>query len=164
LYFYVRNSSNAVEDPSYLYRFADSRERVPPPDGYTSKGMRVGIASGKQSGWVVRYSAKGCEFSRKDDLLWNKLESKIRDMGFQVIVTVPSAKDEYPNDSEALGGALQETYVNIAWIKQFRLRVTPTLLIFDFTGRLIWSHQGMLGPNDPKSALRAIKSSRGGRM
>ena len=78
-------------------------------------------------------------------------------MGYRVIVVVPTARDEYPNNTETPIGAQQESYINMEWIKQFRLTMTPTLLIFDPHQGLIWSHQGMLEPSDQTAAIRAIK-------
>jgi hypothetical protein len=141
-----------------LDRFARKLEPIPPPDGFTAKGVRVGIVPGRRAGWAVRYAANRCVYCRRDNTTWNRLAAELQRLGYQVIDVVPSAKDHYPNDA-APRGAPQEAYVSVKWIRRFRLTVTPTLLIFGPDQRLIWSRQGMLYPADPKSAVRVIEET-----
>jgi hypothetical protein len=47
-------------------------------------------------------------------------------------------------------------FINREWLDQYPLNLTPTLLIFDSSQRLVWHRSGMLSPADTASALRAV--------
>jgi len=89
---------------------------------------------------------------------WHPLSTTLQQLGYQVIILVPAAKDEYPKGAETPVGAPQESYVNLEWIRKFRLTKTPTLLIFNPRQELIWAHQGVLSSNDSISAIKTVKS------
>ena len=160
MYLHMRTlTGREDQNLALLSRFPGKQGISSPPDGFTSEGMRVEITPKTQLGWAVRYASPGCEYCREDEHLWSQLSSKLQQLHYQVIVIVPNARDEFPNDSETPKGALQEAFVNMEWIRQFRLSSTPTLLIVDRNQGLIWSRQGTLNPADPSSAVRAIQAS-----
>jgi hypothetical protein len=159
LWLYVK--TDKPENNPFLFRYGVKPEFTPPPDGFAADGEKA-AAPKSPSGWVVRYSAQSCKYCRKDENLWNPLQSELQRMGYQVFVVVPSARDEFSHQDASVLGTQQLTYVNMGWIKQFRLSETPTVLIFNNDG-LIWSHQGTLGASDPASALDATKSGIGRR-
>lgn len=157
LYLYARASIDRIaRHTDLMYRSPGEREIVPPPDGYTSSASMVSIPTAG-SGWAIRYASKDCQFCRADEPQWKLLSTELQRRGYRVIVVVPDAKEEYSPDAPSLAGAQQEAYVNIAWIKQFRLSVTPTLLLFAPNQTLIWAHEGALGAADRDSALRAVR-------
>jgi hypothetical protein len=161
LYLHLRNSfERTAQNPELLYRYGVGRVPTPAPDGYTSKGARIGVATQAKSGWVVRYAAKGCEFCRADELRWGPLSARLQELGYKIVVVVPTSKDEYPNNTQTPVGAAQEVYVNMEWIKAFKLTKTPTLMIFNSDQRLMWSHQGELEQSDSASAIHAVESWR----
>jgi thioredoxin-related protein len=86
------------------------------------------------------------------------LAEELKKMGYQIIIVVPAPENEYSNNSQIPQGAPQESYVDMEWVKQFRLTVTPTLLVFDHAKGLIWSHEGVLDNGDPSAVIRKIKS------
>ena len=47
-------------------------------------------------------------------------------------------------------------YVKMDWIKQFRLSSTPTVVIFDNKGRVLWQRRGMLKDVDYEAAEKII--------
>ena len=161
LFIYVKAAVERVSrDVTPYYRAAGEQGMVQPPEGFTSSGDKVELAGQRQLGWAVRYAAKNCQYCRKDDSLWIPLGRQLMQLGYQVIVIAPSTQDEYPDNTQPPPGALQESLVNMDWAKQFRLTVTPTLLIFDRTQGLIWAHTGMLQPADPQSVIKEIERSR----
>jgi hypothetical protein len=158
LFLYVKTvAGRATQDSDLLYRSNETHRLTIPPDGFTSNDLKADVNTSGKPGWIVRYTALGCEYCQADEPMWRRLSSELRKLGYQVIVIVPTTRDEYPSDSKTLVGAQQESLVNVGWIKQFRLNVTPTLLIFDTNRGLIWSHQGMLGEHDVESAFHTAK-------
>ncbi len=153
LFIYVR-ANYPTDDPRVLYRFANESGPVAPPAGFTSKGVRASVETANATGWAIRYAALHCGYCRKDEPLWNPLKTDLQRLGYSVIVIVPHAEDEFPTSS--LLGASQEVYVDMEWIRHFRLESTPTLLIFDAKRGLIWSHEGTLNPADPARAITTI--------
>jgi hypothetical protein len=132
---------------------------APAPYGYTTAGEALDIIHPDgQTGWAIRYAAKGCEYCRSD-FRWGPLASQLENLNYQVVVLLPSAKDAFSEDTLVPQGALQEAYPSMDWIKRFRLTVTPTLLIFGPDRQLIWHRQGMLSPTDSQSVLRAIEAA-----
>ena len=94
LFLYVRAAvAHSIQDPSLLYRFAEYSP-TPPPDGLTSNGVKVKIVPKRNSGWAVRYAAKACEYCRADETLWRGLSAELKELGYQVIVVVPTQRDE----------------------------------------------------------------------
>lgn len=155
---YLKNSGFQSE-ARLILRDPSSQGTFVPPVGF---GSCAGVGEDQLNshgyqGWAVRYSSNNCPFCKKDEALWNPLESGLREIGYRVFIIVPNTQDEFPPNSDELNGARQEVYVSLGWIKHFRLTVTPTLLLFNHRGELIWSHQGMLDPIDPSSALQAAK-------
>jgi hypothetical protein len=61
-------------------------------------------------------------------------------------------------------GSPQAVFVPMSWIKKFRLTFTPTFVVFGPSGRLLWTHQGTLAPDDMEAALEAVKSARRARQ
>lgn len=150
----------ASQDTGFLYRASGVHGAIPPPDGYTSKAVRVDLKTAGKSGWLVRYAAKGCEFCQRDEPSWMHFSERFRQLGYDVITVVPNAQQEYANGAEALTGSAQEAYVNMDWIKRFRLTGTPTLLVFSVDRGLIWVHVGTLEPDDLESAVRIATKSK----
>jgi len=148
---------HVAQDTTILYRSPDKTNTIGPPDGFNSSSIKVDITRKSNKGWVVRYAAKNCEFCRADEPRWNQMSADLQRLGYSVIFIVPQASEAYPDNSLALMGTREEVYVNLEWVKRFRLSMTPTLLIFAPDQKLLWFHQGALGPADPASAFRTIE-------
>jgi hypothetical protein len=147
---------SGVHEAGRRNRFAEKFEAIPPLDGFTAKDVKVSVGRDRQVGLAVRYASSECGFCRADKQ-WNRLAAELQRMRYQIIVVLPSAEDEYSDDAVTPRGTPQEAYVSIEWISRFFLTATPTVLIFRPDHRLIWSKEGMLGPTDPMSAVRAIE-------
>jgi hypothetical protein len=153
----VKKVNYSAQDSSLILRTSGGLDAAAPPDGFLATGVSLHSSTNKHNGWVVRYAAKECKYCRLDGPVWAQLKDDLQRRGYQIFVVVPSARDEFPSDSKDVAEAQEETYVNVKWIKLYRLSVTPTLLIFNGKHGLIWSHQGMLDSHDPGSAMRAIE-------
>jgi hypothetical protein len=133
------------------------RGPTPEPDGFDRSGAPIDFVPGS-TGLAVRYASGMCPYCRRDNG-WDILAPALRKRGFQVIVLLVTAKDEFTKDAVVPQGAPQVAYVSMEWIKRFRLVATPTLLLFDASRRLIWHHEGQLGLADTKNAVRAVDAA-----
>ena len=138
-----------------LYRMPAYQPDIP-PDGISVDGKRIRLAPSSTPLWAIRYAAQGCEYCREDEPVWNDLATALRAHGFVVITVVPSARDGRPDDNAVLSSDREEVYVNIGWIKRYRLSMTPTVLIFKRDRGLVWQHQGTLARADVDSAIHTI--------
>ena len=123
-------------------------------DGFEANWKRLEPLS-SHSGWAVRYAAKTCAFCA-EDTQWERLSAQLIKSGFKVTVLLPSADEAYPAQSLVPAGAPQIAFVSMDWMKQFRITITPSLLLFDRSGRLIWQQQGVLSPTNVEQALEVI--------
>lgn len=138
-----------------MYRAPGGRRPSAVPEGYTTSNDKVSSGQQVLSGWAVRYASPKCEFCRNDKQ-WSSLSAELQRLGLQIFAISPSANDAYPLAALVPRESRQEAYVSIEWIKQFRLRTTPTLLIFGADGRLIWCHRKTLSFDDKEAAIRAV--------
>ena len=146
----------AYYSPSYMYRRMNYPTSV--PSGYLGSGKRIALQD-PDARWVMRYGAKSCLYCKEDEAIWLTLAAELKQRKY-VIVTVPlSAQDEYPANSTALADGTQVTFINTSWVKPFRLRKTPTVLIFAGRKGAIWAHEGKLDAGDVRSALKAADHS-----
>jgi hypothetical protein len=126
------------------------------PVGLTSELERVVPVAAAGRGVAIRFASKNCKYCQQDTPLWNKMATALQQKGYQSIVLVPSAKDEYHRSDLVPAGAQQMAYVDIEWLSHLRLHATPLLLIFDSRGNLMWSHEGVLALSDLASAERMV--------
>jgi thioredoxin-related protein len=158
MYWHIR------EKQDHLFQNSDDVLRAPwqseentTPVGFTSDLERVAPVVGAGPGMVVRFTSKNCKYCQQDMPMWEKMSAMLQKKGYQTIVLVPSARDEYRRDALVPAEAKQMTYVNIEWIAHLRLHATPMLLVFDSKGNLRWSHEGVLGLSDLDSAEHAVE-------
>jgi len=153
----VSAANRRVQSIDTVLRSAAKNEVIPKPEGFARDGTRLNISdSGK--GWAIRYAEVGCKYCASD-AQWKLLASKLQEAGFEIIVLLPSPKGEYPQDGLVPKGIQQAAFMNVEWIKHFRLSVTPTILLFDNRQRLLWQRQGVLDSQDVASAVRVINGS-----
>jgi hypothetical protein len=126
------------------------------PVGFTSELEQVVPIAAANQGVAIRFSSKNCKYCQQDSPLWNKMATVLQQKGYQIIVLVPSAKDEYHRSDLVPADAKQMAYVNIEWLSHLRLHATPMLLIFDSRGDLMWSHEGVLALSDLGAAERIV--------
>jgi len=157
---YVLHQTNhARQDPNAFLRLPIACQQCGPPASPNGAGDPVSV--GFASGWAVRYVAKNCPFCRQDEPRWQMLKTQMEGLGYRVYIIPPMSSDA-PEESSSGTGPLEKQLrlVPIDWIKHYRLTKTPTVLVFDPGGRLIWGHEGTLKSGDPDTALQAIRSAR----
>jgi hypothetical protein len=130
----------------------------PHPAGFTAAGAAVDFAN-TGSGFALRFASHRCPFSR-GDAQWKVLSDALQARGIPMSVLVPGVEHAFPPSSLVPSGVQQIAYIDADWIKNYRLYVTPTLLILDSDRRVIWHREGSLSRADVTSALRAIDTSR----
>lgn len=127
------------------------------PDGFTPEKNKISWdeSLSMPSGWVVRYSSKGCKFCLLD-FEWERLVPQLERLNYRTILLLPTEADQFDEGQMISGNAKQMVFVRMDWIKQFRFTGTPTTVIFDNNGRVLWKHFGIMKEADYKSAGRAI--------
>jgi hypothetical protein len=158
LFVRVSLAERRLQSVATVVRPGAGTEMIPPPSGFRSDGTRIDLSMARK-GWAVRYAGESCPFCAKDTQ-WNVLANRLQDMGIEPIVLLPSPQDEFRKTHLVPEGIPQEAYVDMEWVKHFRLTMTPTLLLFDNHQRLIWQRQGMLDPSDTSAAIKAVSAIR----
>jgi len=133
------------------------------PEGFTPEKTRVSWDESppEPSGWVVRYTSSGCIYC-KMDFEWERLASQLEILNYRTILLLPKEAVKLDEEQIIPENALQMAYFKMDWIKQFHFTGTPTVVIFDNNGRLLWHRSGMLNEADYESAKRAIiKNAKG---
>lgn len=127
------------------------------PDGFTPEGLKISQdeSSVPASGWVVRYASKGCVYCMLD-FEWEWLVPQLEQRNYRSIVLLPKEEDRFDEDRIVPRTAQQMAFVKMDWLKQFRFTGTPTVIIFDNKGHVLWSHYGILKEADYKSAEKTI--------
>ena len=122
--------------------------------GFDRGGRRLDITGGA-AGLAVRYASKNCPFSIRD-VGWEALGPTLLTRGLQIAVLTPLAELGFSKTALVPTGALQAAFINADWVNQYRLTLTPTLLVFDAEGNLIWHREGTLTQADVRAAIRAV--------
>jgi len=128
------------------------------PDGFTPEINKItwDESISMPSGWVVRYTRKGCHFCALDTE-WSRLVSHLDRNNYRTILLLPTDADQYDEDQMFSGNVKQLAFVKMEWVRQFRFTGTPTTIIFDNNGRVLWRQFGMLTEDDYKSAEKAVE-------
>lgn len=153
----VRTRYLAAHPPAQvsLYRAGLAVTPSLPSATFGSNGQRLeDIRSRAEHGWAVRYVSKDCGYC-ETDVHGKRLISELEELGMPVAILVPRAGEEVA-DGMFAAASPQMTFVPVGWIKQLRLTVTPTLMIFDGKGALVWHHQGTLQPDDVTEAMSLV--------
>jgi hypothetical protein len=148
----ARHSNRILEVP--LRRPSTESNNVP-LHGYSSTGKEVSVPSVSERGWVVRYTTPRCEYCRADEGQWSILKSLLIKKGFQIYEIPPDSINSYSAGAPEMANETQISFVDVGWIKRYRFVGTPTTLLFDGDGKMIWSHMGTMDKNDRKSAIKA---------
>jgi len=127
-----------------------------PPTGFTGDDQRTVAVSSASRGWAVRYASTNCHFCRDDQKRWSGLAEQLADKGYQIVTIVPDSQESYSADGLVPKASVQQAYVDLGWLKNFRLSATPTLLLFDSKHGLIWAHKGTLSIADPIDAMHKV--------
>jgi len=127
------------------------------PDGFTPEKTKIlwNEALPSPSGWVVRYASKNCIYC-KMDFEWERLVPKFEQYNYRTIVLLPDERSQFDEEMIFSENVQQMIYARMDWIKQFRFIGTPTVLIFDNKGHMLWYKSGILKNADYESAEKAI--------
>ena len=127
------------------------------PDGITPLKTKISWNESVSvpSGWVVRYASNGCIYC-KMDFEWEKLLNLLDRYNYRTIFLLPREADQFDENQIPSKSIQQIAFVKMDWIKQFRFTSTPTVIIFDNNGSVIWHRNGMLNGADYESAKKAI--------
>ena len=125
------------------------------PDGFTPEKTKVTSNAPLPSGWAVRYASSGCIYC-KLDFEWENLASQLERRNYRIITILPNASSQFDKDQIIPKNAWQMAYVKMDWIKQFRFLGTPTVIIFDSKGHVLWQCTGMMSSSDYEAAAKAI--------
>ena len=127
------------------------------PDGYTPTKTKIlwEETLPVTSGWVVRYASSSCMYC-KLDYEWEYLFHLLKSSNYRTLLLLPRSDDQFEEDQIQSEGIRQLAYVKMDWIKQFRFTKTPTVVIFDSSGRVLWQHRGMLKDADYESAKKVV--------
>jgi hypothetical protein len=140
-----------------MYSYNERPGAISPPNGFTAKLARVDPPEGRDVGWAVRYISKDCSYC-SSDAQWNRLAPELQQLGYQIMIVLPNARDAYSDNAVVPLGIPQEAYIDMDWIGRIRLSMTPTLLIFSPDHRLIWYRKGILSQSDPEAAIKTIST------
>jgi hypothetical protein len=105
---------------------------------------------------VVRYAAKGCPYSHSDEV-WTSFAEEMRSRGAKVAVLLSAAKQAFDGETLVPSGIPQAAFVSLEWMSRFRLSSTPTVLLFDAGGALVWAEEGTLRSDSIERAVRALE-------
>jgi len=127
------------------------------PDGFTPQKIKIAWdeSLSPPSGWVVRYAGRGCIYC-KLDFEWERLATRLEQLNYRTILLLPNDADKFDEDGIIPWNAQQMAYVSMDWVKQFRFSGTPTVVIFNDSGRVLWHGKGMLSEADYISAEKAV--------
>ncbi len=146
--------SDTTSPYKYLRNASDTSLAIR-PSGYSASGaMAEPVVPSPSQGWVIRYSTPGCEFSRADQKRWTNLKHALVSRGFRIYEIPPYASDLDRRSVEQ--DETQIAFVDVDWMKRYRLTGTPTTIVFDKRGHVIWAHVGTMNEDDQKSALWAL--------
>lgn len=127
------------------------------PDGFAPEKTKItwDESQSTPSGWAVRYARNGCDFCTSD-LEWKRLAEQLERHNYRTIILLPTEAGKVDEDEMFSESAKQMAFIKMEWVKQFRFTGTPTTVIFDNDGRVLWRQFGKLSEADYKSAEKAI--------
>jgi len=130
------------------------------PDGFSPENTKLSLnESSSPAGWVVRYASNGCIYC-KLDFYWEHYASKLESLNYRIILLLPKEEDKFDDDRIISKTLQQLAFIKPEWIKQFRFTGTPTVVIFDNNGRVLWRHAGLLKEVDYNSLKMAIEGNK----
>jgi hypothetical protein len=155
LFICATRSRRSVETSPVFFRNPEYSVANVPPAGYTISGVVVDSSTASARGWIVRYASQNCTVCRADEPRWRSLKLHLLRKGYRIYIILPQARDAYSKDAPELSDSTQIAYPRIGWIKLYYLTATPTTLLFDSDGKMIWNHFGQMTEDDERAALEA---------
>ena len=127
------------------------------PDGLTPLKTKAiwSDSTSDLTGLAVRYVSSGCIYCRLD-FDWQSLNNILEQLNYRTILLLPSSSERFDDDHIFPNNTQQFAFVKMDWVKQFRFTETPTTLIFNNNGQVIWHNNGMLNNDDYQLAKDAV--------
>lgn len=125
------------------------------PGGYSASGNKVSVSTAREKGWAVRYASSKCEYCRADEARWSNLKLQLLNKGYRIVEIPPDLSESFSDGAPELTGETQIPFVDVDWMKRYRLTMTPTTLLFNGHGKVIWTQDGVMSEADQKSAAQA---------
>jgi hypothetical protein len=159
MFAFVIFTKHAIRTPDGIFRDAQARKGGSPPRGFSTSGVPFSKRVDHGNGWVVHYASPTCVHCRTDEPRWSRLKMQLAAKGYEISQVPPAPSQAYAENAPELASETQISFVNVDWMKRFRLTATPTTLLFDRAGTLIWSQKGEMSEGDEKSAMYAVRWS-----
>ena len=123
--------------------------------GLAVDGTRVAVPD-RGAPLLIRYASRTCGYCARDTV-WPRLAEAMRLKGVSVAVLLPRAAEGFDPAALVPAQVPQVAFVSMEWMKRYRLTVTPTAMLFNRAGKLVWAQHGMLRPDSIASALRVLQ-------
>jgi len=117
-----------------------------PVSGMAKNGEWIGAAANSRC-HVVRFGSRTCPFSRSDDYLFRRLETKLIGEGCDSTVLAPSS-DVQPDGYSQTRSRHILNEVSLEFLRHAKLTRTPTTMILAQRWRLIWLKVGVMTEQD----------------
>lgn len=159
---YVRDRSeerHLSSAPSALLRDSRATATLAGIEAYTTNGDHLNLGSKTGAGYVIRYASRHCGYCRRDAPAWKQAATQLAGKGFRIFTLVPSSREAYADHQVIPAGTPQIVDIGMEWVKRLSPMGTPTLLITDPDGLILWQHEGELSDQDLHAAISAAHAT-----
>lgn len=122
-------------------------QHFPLPDGYSPSGGR--LASAPRGCYLLRLTAIGCEYCRRDQPEFTKLAAAARSAGCEVLEAAPKPEWQVP----AKSGVVQLEYIGMPLGRVLVPYLTPQTLLVAPDAKLVWYRVGAMDQRTLRTAL-----------
>lgn len=130
--------------------------RVALPSGYFASGLN-GAGLGGRGCLIIRYVSRGCIYCADSKQAWDSLAGTLGRLGCLPVGVVPRAALSLAPSVFGVAGESQLAWLTMDWVEGWRPTETPTTLVVDGAGRVLWSRVGELRPDDAAAAAAAVR-------
>jgi ribosomal protein S27E len=129
------------------------KETLPVPSGYRGDGSVIALS--RPLCYVIRLSADGCLYCKKDQVQYDRITAEARRNKCASIIMAPKV-GEMSVKTLSYGEQLQ--YVDMPFGKALYPFITPETLVLSSRGKMLWNYEGAMDNRALSHALRAIRS------
>ena len=124
--------------------------------GITTQGQTI---SSNEHCHLIRFATPRCKYCREDLPSWNYLAKAAALRGCSVTSVLPMYEEpmkEYPGHDQPEGDTV--VFPSPSFAKDTRFRMTPTTIICDKGGQVLWIKNGIMSDADRASAVNVLQS------
>jgi hypothetical protein len=135
---------------------------VPLPTGSTREGQRIArsdLASARCH--FIRYVAKTCFFSRSSRRAFDRLEQRAIALGCRNTVVAPEL-DAFDDGAGCRAAHVHLAFPDMEFATKLELSATPTFVVLDASGRVLWRKVGVASERDMFDGERAMSEATSG--